>query len=117
MVVILVAILVIGGAYISWLVFHEVEDLSDSDVTISISSNVEVTMQLELKIEGVLKDSFTLAPGAIYRNTFPFDPFSGGSQAFEVLVIRYEGGSIYNTYEGTIQMRQDGTFFCDISIY
>ena len=62
-------------------------------------------------------DSFTLAPGATYQNTFQFDPFSGGGDAFEVLVIRYEGSSIYNTYEGTIQMDDNGAFFCDISIY
>jgi hypothetical protein len=116
-VVILVAVLVIGGAYITWLVFREVEDLSDSEVTISISSYVEVTMELELEIEGVLVDSFTLAPGAIYQNTFQFDPFSGSSNAFEVLVIRYEGSSIYNTYEGTIQMDDNGEFSCDIPIY
>ena len=115
-VVILVAILVIGGAYATWLVFREVEDLSESDVTIRITSYVEVTMELELKIEGVLVDSFTLAPGATYQDIFPFDPFSGSSNAFEVLVTRYEGGSIYNTYEGTIQMDQDGKFFCNISI-
>jgi hypothetical protein len=116
-VVILVAVLVIGGAYVTWLVFREVEDLSDSEVTITITSYVGVTIELDLEIEGVLVDSFTLAPGATYQDTFPFDPFSGGSNAFEVLVIRYEGSSIYNTYPGTIQMDQDGAFSCDISIY
>jgi hypothetical protein len=116
-VVILVAVLVIGGAYITWLVFREVEDLSDSEVTITITSHVVVTMQLDLKIEGVLVDSFTLAPGGTYQNNFPFDPFAGGSNAFEVLVTRYQGSSIYNTYPGTIQMDMDGNFFCDISIY
>ncbi len=117
LVVVLIVILVIGGAYATWLVLREVDDLSDSEVTISITSNVGVTMELELEIEGVLVDSFTLAPGATYQNTFPFDPFSGSSNAFEVLVIRYEGNSIYNTYQGSIVMGQDGTFSCDISIY
>ena len=114
-VVILVAVLVIGGAYITWLVFREVEDLSDSEVRITVTSYFDVTVELELEIQGELVDSFTLAPGATYQNTFPFDPFLGGSDAFEVQVIRYEGNSIYNTYVGTIEMDDNGAFFCDIS--
>ena len=52
-VVVLVVIMVIAGAYATWWVFREVEDLSDSDVTISITSYVGVTMELELEIKGV----------------------------------------------------------------
>lgn len=115
-VVILVAVLVIGGAYITWLVFREVEDLSDSEVTITITSYFDVTVELELQIQGELVDSFTLAPNATYQNIFPFDPFLGGSDAFEVQVIRYEGNSIYNIYTGTIDMNSDGTFYCYLSI-
>jgi hypothetical protein len=114
-VVILVAVLVIGGAYITWLVFREVEDLSDSEVTITITSYFDVTVELDLEVQGELVDSFTLAPGATYQNIFPFDPFSGGSNAFEVKVKVVEG-SAYNEYVGTIQMNSDGTFYCDLSI-
>jgi hypothetical protein len=114
-VVILVAVLVIGGAYITWLVFREVEDLSESEVRITITSYYDVTVEVELEVQGEVVDSFTLAPGATYQDTFPFDPFLGGSNAF-VVTVKVLDGSVYNEYDGTIEMNSDGTFYCVMSI-
>lgn len=120
-VVVIVVMIVAVSAYAVWVVFREVEEFSDNEVTVTVTSHVSVTMELTITVNDVVVGTFTLGPGESYQNTYPFDPFStSGSDPSEVIVTRYDGGSIYNIYSMDVSemtLDQDGHFHADFSIY
>ena len=119
-VVVIVVLIVAVSIYAAWVVFRQVDEFSDNQVTVTVTSDVSVTMDLTITINDEVVETFTLGPGESYQNTYPFDPFStSGSNPSEVIVTRYDGGSIYNTYTKDISdmtLDQDGHFIVDFQI-
>jgi hypothetical protein len=120
-VVVIVVLLVAVSAYAAWVVFNTVDEFADNEVTVTVTSYVSETINLTITINNEVVDTFTLGPGESYQNTYPFDPFStSGSNPTEVIVTRYDGGSIYNIYSmdmSEMTLDQDGHFHADFSIY
>jgi uncharacterized membrane protein YvbJ len=119
-VVVIVVLIVAVSIYAAWVVFRIVDEFPDNQVTVTVTSDVSVTMDLTITINGEVVETFTLGPGESYQNTYPFDPWStSGSNLSEVIVTRYDGGSIYNTYTMDISqmtLDQEGHFIADFQI-
>jgi hypothetical protein len=115
-VVVIVALIVALSAYAAWVVFKNVDEFADNEVSVTVMSYVSVTMDLTITINDEVVDTFTLAPGESYQNTFPFDPFStSGSNPYEVIVTRYVDGAFNNEYKEMIEFDQ-GHFFVNFTI-
>jgi hypothetical protein len=115
-VVVIVALIVALSVYAAWVVFKNVDEFSDNEVTVTVTSYVSVTMDLTITINDEVVDTITLGPGESYQNTYPFDPFStSGSNPYQVKVIRYDGDNYYE-YTTEIKMDQEGHFIAEIPI-
>lgn len=117
-VAIIMVVIVIVSVYATWVFVNQVEDIVNEDVTITVTSYTDQTLQLELFVQGEKVDSFTLGPGGFYSQVFPFSMASWGDMSqSDVVLISYVDGSINNEYLGSIWMNQNGVFICEISIY